>query len=182
MEFFKALWSDLTALTGGTVTLGTNTITTLNIIVWSLFIGFILAIFATLYNKFVIGKLVRALLKKEVHSESTALCADEVNCDNPFIRFSLRKNSSLRRIVYISGDTDAEQQKYDRSASKLYIPVEKIHRAALTYGKNDITVGTVLLSIAACVAVAILALIFIPELVIMLSNFIESITPSDNIY
>ncbi len=182
MEFFKALWRDLTALTGDDITLGTNTVTTLNIIVWSLFIGFILAIFATLYNKFVIGKLVRALLKKDVHSEENATTAAELGCDNPFIRFALRKNASLRRIVYLSGDTEAKQQKYDRESAKLYIPEEKKHRAEVTYGKNDITVGTVLLSIAACVAIAILALIFIPELVNMLSNFIKSVTPNDNIY
>ncbi|MBQ8249605.1 MAG: hypothetical protein IJY93_06965 [Clostridia bacterium] len=182
MEFFKALWNDLTALTGDTVTLGTNTITTLNIIVWSLFIGFILAIFATLYNKFVIGKVVRTLLKKEIHSEENALTAAELECDNPFVRFALRKNASLRRIVYLSGDTDAEQQKYDRSSSKLYIPEGKIHRAEVTYGTKDITAGTVILSIVACIVVAILALIFIPELVTMLSNFIAGITPKDNIY
>ncbi len=182
MDFFKALWDDLTSLTGDKVTLGTNTITTLNIIVWSLFIGFIIAIFATLYNKFVIGKAVRALLKKEVHSEENAKTLAELECDNPFVRFALRRNASLRRIVYLSGDTEEEQQKYDRSSAKLYIPEERIHRAEVTYGTKDITVGTVLLSIVACVAVAILALIFIPELVTMLSNFISSITPSDNIY
>ncbi len=179
MEFFKSLWNSFTDIAGEKVTLGTNTVTTLNIIVWSLFIGFIIAIIATLYNKFVIGKAVRALLKKEAHTEENALYCEEIGGINPFVRFALRKNSSLRRIVYLCGDTEAEQVKY-AADSKLYIPEKKIRRAEVTYGKSDITVGNVILSIAACIAVAILALIFIPDIIMLLSNFIDSITPKNN--
>ncbi len=179
MEFFKALWRDFNNLTGGDIALGTNAVTTLNIIVWSLFIGFMIAIIATLYNKFIIGKAVRALLKKEAHTEKNALCIGEIECDSAFIRFALRKNSSLRRIVYLCGDTDTRQVKFETNA-KLYIPQEKIRRAEVTYGKSDITVGNVLLSVIGLIAVAVLALIFIPDIITLVANFINSIAPKNN--
>ena len=178
MEFFKALWRNFGELTGGEITLGTNAVTTLNIIVWSVFCGFIIAIMVTLYNKFIVGKAARELLKRGANSENSAVTAAEISCANPFIRFALRKNSSLRRVVFVCGDTEAEQTKYEPT-SRLYIPEEKIHRAEVTYGKSDITVGSVILSLAALIAAAILALIFIPDIITLLANFFDSITPNN---
>lgn len=180
MDFFKAMWDNITDIAGETVTLGTNTVTTLNIIVWALFIGFIIAIFATLYNKFVIGRLVHALIEKGANTEDTALSISEAGCNNAFVRFALRRGTSLRRVVYMVGDTELHDAKYDVSAA-LYIPEEKRHRAEVTYGKSDITPGGVILAVVACAVLAITALILIPDLIKLLANFIDSITPKDNI-
>ena len=180
VDFFKALWDNITDITGETVTLGTNTVTTLNIIVWSLFIGFILAIFATLYNKFVIGRLVHALLEKGANTEDTAISTSEAGCNNAFVRLALRRGTALRRVVYMVGDTELHDAKYDACAA-LYIPEETRHRAEVTYGKSDITAGGVILAAIACAVIAITALILIPDLIQLLANFIDSITPKDNI-
>ena len=63
-EFFSALWNDISKISGEKVTLGDNPITTLNIIIWSLYIGFIIGIIITVYNRFVLGSLIRRLIAR----------------------------------------------------------------------------------------------------------------------
>ncbi len=181
MDFFKTLWSDLYGIFGERVELGTNAVTTLNIIVWAIFAGFIIAIGATLYNKFVPGKIVRALIEKKAHTKEEAMSADELGCNNAFIRVALRKNSTMRRIVRMEDDTDTQRSDKAFEAAKFYIPEEYIHRAESIYGKSDVSVKTVILSVIGLLAAAIVAFIVIPNLIQLLANFIESITPSDNI-
>lgn len=181
MDFFKALWNDLSGIVGDTVTLGTNSVTTLNIIVWSLFIGFMIGIGVTLYNKLVLGSLVRGLIEREAFTEGSAVSAAEIGCNNPFIRFAMRKNSSLRRVVYIKGDTEERQNYAHLPEACLYIPEDKLHRAEMIYGNSGMSVSSVLLAVAAFLIVAIVSFIVIPDLITMLSNFIEGITPESNI-
>ena len=65
-EFFSALWNDISKICGEKVMLGDNPITTLNIIIWSLYIGFIIGIIITVYNRFVLGSLIRRLIERRV--------------------------------------------------------------------------------------------------------------------
>lgn len=181
MDFFEALWRDLSGIFGDEIHLGTNSVTTLNIIVWSLFIGFMIAIGVTLYNKIVLGTIVRSLIDRQAFCEEDSLTASEVGCNNIFIRFALRRGGSFRRIVRMTGDTEYEQVKGDFTTARYYIPSENVHRAEMIYGKAGASVFSVLLSILAFLAVAFISFIVIPDLIQMLMNFIESITPESNI-
>ncbi len=181
MEFFEALWNDLQEIAGDTITLGTQPITTLNIIVWSLFIGFMIGIGVTLYNKFVLGTLVRELIEHGAHTEETALTAAEIGCANPFIRFALRENGSFRRIVRMKGDTEAEQSKEKFKDARFFIPDENVHRAEIIYGKSGMSIVSVLLAVLAFLVIAFVSFIVVPDLIQMLSNFIAGITPKSNI-
>lgn len=181
MEFFKTLWNDISGIFGDRIELGTNSVTTLNIIVWSLFIGFMIAIGATLYNKFVVGRVVRALIGREAHTEEAALTAKDVDCADVFIRFALRKKSSLRRIVHMVGDKEAHRADTDFSTAKFYVPHEQIHRAKVIYGEVDASVPTILLSVFAFLLLAVVAFVVVPDLIQLLANFISSVTPNDKI-
>ncbi|MBQ8551943.1 MAG: hypothetical protein IJ428_03910 [Clostridia bacterium] len=181
MEFFESLWNSLQNIAGERVELGTNSITTLNIIVWSLFIGFMIAIGISIYNKLVLGSVVSALTKREVFSEDAALTAAELGCANPLVQFALRKNGSFRRIVRMKGDTDTVCCDEAFADARFYLPSENVHRAELIYGRSGLSVGTVLLSVGAFFVLAIVAFVVIPDLMEMLSNFISSITPEGNI-
>lgn len=64
IEFFEALKNDLGKIFGETITLGDNPITTLNIIIWSLYIGFMIGIAVTLYNRLILGGLIRKLIDR----------------------------------------------------------------------------------------------------------------------
>lgn len=181
MDFLKALWNDLMGIVGDTVTLGTNSVTTLNIIVWSLFIGFMLAIGVTVYNRLMIGPMVRKLIERKAFCENTAVSAVEAGCTNPFVRFAMRRNSSLRRIVRIKGDSDEKQSSVPMSGAYLYIPDDKLHRAETLYGNSGMSAGSVLLAVLAFFIIAVVSFIVVPDLITMLSNFIDGITPESNI-
>lgn len=181
MEFFESLWNSLQGIVGERIELGGNSITTLNIIVWSLFIGFMIAIGISIYNKLLLGGVISTLVKREVFSEEAALTPTELGCANPFVRFALRKNGTFRRIVRMKGDTDTEYCSDPFMGARFYLPSENVHRAELIYGKAELSLGTVLLSIGAFLVLAIVSFIVIPDLMTMLSNFIAGITPSDNI-
>lgn len=181
MEFFEALWNDIQGIVGDTITLGDQPITTLNIIVWSLFIGFMIGIGVTIYNKLVLGSLVRELIEHGAHTEDRAMTAAEIGCANPFIRFALREGGSFRRIVRMKGDTDTERAREDFKTARYFIPDENVHRAEVIYGNTGTSVISVLLSILAFLAVAFVSFIVIPDLIQMLTNFIAEITPRSNI-
>ena len=181
MDFFEALWNDIMRLCGDTITLGDQPITTLNLIVWSLFIGFMIGIAVTIYNKFVLGTLVRELIERGAHTEEAALTAAEVGCANPFIRFALRESSSFRRVVRMKGDTETELSKESFKTARYFIPDENVHRAEVIYGGSGTTVVSILLSVLACLIVAFVSFIVVPDLIQMLTNFIAEITPESNI-
>ncbi len=181
MEFFEALWNDLMEICGDTITLGDQPVTTLNIIIWSLFIGFMIGIGVTLYNKFVLGSLIRGLIERGAHTADAALTATEIGCANPFVRFAMRKNSSLRRIVHVKGESDAKEFKYSFQTAQFFIPDEMVHRAELVYGNAGTSVLSVLLAVLAFLVVALVSFIVVPDLIQMLNNFINGIKPPSNI-
>ena len=181
MEFLKALWNDIQRVFGREVTLGTNTITTLNIIVWSLFIGFFIAIVITLYNKIVIGSAVRKLLKKKAHSENEALSASELGCKNVFIRFAFRKNSTLRKMLCTADGSADSVKKHNMEDIKFYVPQKSVKKLEVIYGKNGVTVGNIILAIIALVIVALIAFTVADKLITMTSDFTAGISEGNDV-
>ncbi len=170
MDFFDALWRDLGSVFSERIELGTNPVTTLNIIVWSLFIGFIIAIGVTLYNKIVLGKLVRTLIEKHVTSPECALTLENVGAKNPLIMLALRRGSSLRRVVHLVENSNETDTKENIANGKFYIPNECMHRASKVYDKPETSVFSVLLAIIAFLVIAMVAFIAIPDIVQLISN------------
>ena len=180
-EFFSALWNDISKICGEKVTLGDNPITTLNIIIWSLYIGFIIGIIITVYNRFVLGSLIRRLIEKGAYSEGGAITVAEAGCANPFVKFALRQSGTLRRIVYMVGDTPEELCQKNVSSGKFYIPDENIHRAEVIYGNSGTSLLSIVLSVLAFLVVVLISFFVIPNLIQMLTNFISDVTPSSRI-
>lgn len=180
-EFFGALWKDISGIFSETITLGDNPITTLNIIVWSLYIGFLIGIGVTVYNRCVLGSLIRRLIARQAFTESDALTVAEVGCANPMIKFALRGNGTLRRVVYMVGDTPETRKREDFNTAKFYIPDENVHRAEVVYGNAGTNFISILLSVLAFLIVVMISFFVIPDLIQMLTNFIAGITPASNI-
>jgi len=181
MEFFKALWNDIYSVFGKEVTLGTNTITTLNIIVWSLFIGFFIAITITLYNKLVVGSAVRRLVASKALTEDRAVSASKIGCKNIFIRFSFRKNSTLRKMLCTVGEETGSVTADNMDKIKFYIPERSVRKAEVLFGKKGITFGNILLGIIALLIVAMLAFLAADNLISMTGDFANSIKSESNI-
>ena len=180
-DFFEALKNDLNKICGDTITLGDNPITTLNIVIWSLYIGFIIGIAVTVVNRFVIGGLVKRLVDRKANTEGGALTIKELGCSNFFVKAALRSGGTLRRIVRMVGDTDEKRSAEDISTARFYIPEENIHRAEAVYGLTGTSLISTILSVFAFLIVVFLSFVIVPNLIQMLSNFIASIAPQSNI-
>lgn len=180
-EFFGALKDDLAKICGETISLGDNPITTLNIVIWSLYIGFLIGIGITVFNRVVLGGLVRKLVERNANTEGGALTITELGCSNLFVRSALRNGSTLRRIIRMVGETEDKRIKEDISTARFYIPQENIHRAEVIYGMSGTNFVSIILSVFAFLLVAFLSFAIVPNLIQMLSNFVTSITPQSNI-
>lgn len=83
-----------------------NPFITLRLIVWSLFAGFVVASLLAIYNKRVVGSIVRRMLSSAV-SEENAKTIAELGYDykkDVFVKSALRSDSALRKYVYIAGE------------------------------------------------------------------------------
>lgn len=82
-----------------------NPFITLRLIVWSLFAGFVVASLLAIYNKRVVGSIVRRMLSSAV-SEENAKTIGELGYDykkDIFVKSALRSDSALRKYIYIAG-------------------------------------------------------------------------------
>lgn len=143
---------------------------TLEIVIWSLFIGIIIGAFSVWYSRRVLGVLVRALLTSNANTVRNALTFNDLGIKNRFVyRIALRKNSTYRKIVHIV-DTDEKKPKID--SLKFYIPDEVNFRADSMYNPKGTTLLGAFVAIFAFLIMAVLALVVIPDIVKMLQDTI----------
>ena len=96
-----------------------------------IFLGVIAAVLVIAYNKLVIGKFVKALIKAEAVHPNFAKTFEQLNVKRNFmISFALRNKGMLRKFV-LEPDGD------DRKGS-FYIPEDKLYRAGRLYGGKDV--------------------------------------------
>lgn len=89
----------------------------LNMILFSLFIGILIACFAMIYHQQFIGGIIRRIIERKALSADSALTLAELgfNKKNIFIKFALRENALIRKHV-LSPEDDK---------TRFYIPEEK---------------------------------------------------------
>jgi ABC-type amino acid transport system permease subunit len=170
---------------------------TLEIIVWSMFLGIIIGAIVTLYNKSILGAFVRKLLETGSTTPENAKTLEETGfANNIFVKFSLQIRSTYRKIIRAaaidnripdlasSGVAQAGVKKrrkrsdsYKLSELKFYIPEEMIMRADSFYSNKGTSILIVIMTAALFLTVAILSILIIPNLVQMLKNFVEYVSP-----
>jgi len=168
-----------------------NPFVNLDLVVWCLFAGIVIAGIASVFTKRVIGNYVRALIKAQAGSPETAKTLSELGyAGNHDIRASLRsENGALRRFVKIadSEDTAARisadgKRKIDFENDKFYIPEELWMRAEIRYEKW----GTDVFSLIFTVILALAAVFFmkwaVPQIMGLLDEFLGSIRSADDSY
>ncbi|MCL1858109.1 MAG: hypothetical protein FWF92_02605 [Oscillospiraceae bacterium] len=115
---------------------------TVDIVLSGIFIGVIIAVLAVAYNKLVIGKFVKALIKAEAVHPAFAKSFDQLRVKkNLFVNYALRTKGMLRKFVF---ELDDEDKK-----GYFYIPEDKLYRAGRLYGGKDVD----LLMVAAVIIV-----------------------------
>ena len=136
---------------------------TMDIVLRGVFLGVIAAVLTVAYNKLVIGKFVKALIKAEAVHPAFAKSFEQLNIKKTFmISFALRTRGLLRQFVFELPDEDRK--------GYYYIPEDRLYRAGRIYGGKDVD----LLMVA---AVIIVLFIFF-ALVLMFMPFIMDQLPS----
>lgn len=153
---FASLWAD----TGSS----------LEKVIWAIFVGIVIASFMLWYSKGYIGRVARRLQKLEVFTPQDAKTLSELGCDNFFMRSALKnKYSALRKVVYSTVDKE-KLSKADFSEARFYIPEEQKNRAYFKYRGNNTTLPVVLIVIVVMFIVANLCIVYIPEILEMLKK------------
>lgn len=171
-----------------------NRIFTMKGLIWGLWGGLVLGLLISYYHKSYLGEVVRRLLKKEAHSPESAKTLEELGVKNTFaLRHALKEGATLRRHVEVANPGEcltpravkkrsrfaklflSEKQKYDCDFDKmkLYIPEEKRISADLRYAeKRHMSPAWLIFFIVLFAALAVGAMIVIPDLLRMLDNFL----------
>ena len=80
---------------------------TLEIVIWSLFIGIVIGVFGSFYVKQILGAFVRKLLSENANSPQNAKSLEETGFGgNPFVINALDGTGSLRRLIRCADETD----------------------------------------------------------------------------
>ncbi|MBR6514860.1 MAG: hypothetical protein IKT46_08530 [Clostridia bacterium] len=139
-------------------------------VIWAIFIGTVVASFMIWYSKGFIGRVARRLAKKEAHSPDNAYTLRELGCDNIFMRNALKyKYSALRKVVYCTLDKE-KLKRNDFYEAEFYIPEELKNRAYFKYKGNNNTLPVVLIGAVVMFIIAQLCIRFIPEIVEMIKK------------
>lgn len=175
-----------------------NGIISLEMVITAIFIGAVLAAFAAVYNKRILGNFVWALLKSGATSKETAKTIYELKFEkNPFLRGALRDGTTFRRTVLSTDDvvqepTDNETEKgrkkeninprrpIELKTARFYIPEQRRYRAEIRYHRKGTDWITFTLSVLIFAALAVGVYYILPEILTLLDNLITEIKPPPN--
>ncbi len=170
----------------------------LEIVVWGLFIGFVIASLMAVYNKGLIGGFIKALLSNECTSEESAKTISELGYGTDyFVKNALRTNTVLRRFVvrvdYVLPRPEGEEAATDETTpekppkvertrggheiidfetARFYIPEELKYRAEVRYARRGTNVVSLIVTVIILAVAAFGVLYLVPEMVQLLDNFI----------
>lgn len=154
----------------------------LQIIIWSFFIGIMIGAVSLFYQKRVIGAFVRALLADGAANPGNARTLEELGYGkNRFVRHALRGGSVLRKMVWEAEDnytTDengvrysARTKKMDINTARFYIDDSNRVRADLRYSAQGSDVLVLLIGVVVFAVAAYALLLFIPYIVDLFKDY-----------
>lgn len=179
------------------INMGTGTMLSLRIIILGLCIGLCAAAFAAVFNKRVLGGVVRKVLKSEAFSAESALTLEELGYEsNPFVRLAVRKSTSLRRVLKCAEEEEFEHSlaqrrkeheqnrkenkklpkfkessyKINAYADRFYIPEDMKYMADVKFEKKGSTwFGAIVFSLV-MVVVFVAILVALPEILSLIND------------
>jgi len=139
-------------------------IVSIDIVLRGFFVGFLVAVFAVAYNKLVIGKFVKALIKAEALHPAFARTFEQLDLKKNFwFAYALRPKGTLRKFVY-ELDGDGKPGYY-------YIPENKLYRAGRLYGGKDVDLLMVFALVLVLFIFFAITLMVYPFFTDQISNF-----------
>ena len=196
-SFFKKLWEGFRNLFIESdeyyeyLTVDVGTLLSVRLIMLGLFIGMCFATFASVYNKKVLGDVVRKILSREALSPETALTVEELGYQKKLLtRYAFKKSTSLRRVVksreevlyyqelennreeYLLRKNNGEKipkfkempYKMDVTADHFYIPEDMKYMADIKFDKKGASwIGAVLITVILTVTFFVI-MYFLPDI------------------
>ena len=162
-------------------------------------IGIIIASFATIFNKRVLGDFVRVMLQYEATSVEKAKTLEEFGyLRNSTIRQALRRNASLRRVVHcveeenFASEVEAQRASYeerraadgnlppfveptfkmDVTTAHYYIAEKDKYMADIKFEKRGTNWFTFGIVVVCCVSLLIATLYLLPDIFQYMDNFV----------
>lgn len=147
----------------------------LNLIIWAVYIGFMIASVMYYYQKKVVGGFVRKVMEMGANSPDTALTLSELGYQNhPAIRRELSGRGPLRKMVwevednYRTGEDGvlycAREKALDLNIGKFYVSEERRIDAQLRYDNKGTDLFSLIIAAVIFFVVAVLACIWLPTL------------------
>ena len=178
---------------------GTGRLVSLPQMIAMLLIGVVIAAFASIFNKRVLGDFVRVMLQHECHSVEKAKTLEDLGyLKNSTIRGALRRSASLRRVVHcveeeaFARDVEAQRAAYEErraedsslppfieptyhmevNTAHYYIAEKDKYMADIKFekkGTNWFTFGFV---VVCCIALLFCTLFILPDIFQYMDNFV----------
>ena len=177
------------------------------LMILGLFIGLAIASFGIVYDKRVLGDVVRKLLHKEVLSPESAKTLAELGYGrSSAVRHSVRKSVSLRRVVKCREEEEfyrvqeqkrlehEEMRKNDRSLGRFremtyefdleqdhfYIPEEMKYMADVKFEKKGNSFFFAFFLVAMLAVMYVAFLVFLPDMLEIVNDYIGSFSYQSN--
>ena len=154
-----------------------------------------------LYQKYVAGAIVRAIIKAEAHSKETAKTAEELGLEKNYLALlELKTNLSLKKLVRMANEEceaeaapaeeaaieaesetpaepnaencEAKEESEETELARFYIPEELKYRADNMFNKNSNNIVALLISSGLIIAFGILLLKLLPWILTVIDNMI----------
>ena len=175
-----------------------NSTMPLAVIIWGLYAGMLIGGILSVYNKRYLGGVVRALLRDECLSPQHAKTLKELGLSSKWgLGRALQDGKVLRRCVAVANAdacrvTAAPRKKWisslrrfftgspegkpklDMDEARLYVLEEKKYHAQVRYTKKGTSPIFIVVGGIVFLVIAILATMFIPELLTMTDNMISA--------
>lgn len=189
------------------LTVDVGTLLSVRLIILGLFIGMCFAAFASVYNKKVLGDVVRKILSENALSPESAMTAEELGYKDSFIiKRAFKKSTSLRRVVksreeelyyqelenkreeYLSKKNNGEKipkfkevpYKMDVCADHFYIPEDMKYMADIKFEKKGASwLSAVLITVVLTVAFFVL-MYFLPDILGFINDLAAGFQPTEN--
>lgn len=147
----------------------------LNLVIWSVYIGFMLAMILNYYQKKVVGGFVRSVLNQGALTVENALTLEQLGYHkNPLIRRELTKHGALRKMVWEVDDNyrtgedgilySAREKSLDLNIGRFYVSEERRIQAELRYDNKGSDIFALLISAAVFFTLAVVACIWLPTI------------------
>ena len=174
-----------------------NSFVTVQTVVYAALLGLAAGLLISTYSKLYLGRIVRALIKKEAVGKESAVSFVELGIrPSRLLTYSLRDHSALRKHVciknpeecalpdnsrpfvkklrkFFSGSEEREK-RYDLKRAVLYVPEDRKHEAELKYETKGNPVITVIFAALVFATLALLAVFGLPKILEMLDKVVAS--------